>query len=161
MFKTLHRTVLAFTRYRAAGATLLLAVQLALTGRVPIVGGSGLSCDFKNDLGVLLTVPPQSINAGVVNGAGQDCVLHNEHGLKVTTGALTGASTVDAKVQESTVVGSGYVDIAGASITQISAANDQRIINFKRTLRFTRAVVTVGGTAALVSAEIFANKKSY
>ena len=122
---------------------------------------SGQSADFKNDIGLLPTVVPQSIAVGVVNGVGQDGVLYNEHGLFVYVGAITGVSTVDAKVQESSVVGSGYVDIPGAAITQIAAANQVAIINFKRTLRFTRAVVTVGGTAALVAAAIFGNKKSY
>ena len=122
---------------------------------------SGQSADFKNDVALLPTVPPQSINAGAVNGAGQDGVLYSEHGLLVYVGALTGASTVDAKVQESSVVGSGYADIPGAAITQIAVANSVAIINFKRTLRFMRSVVTVGGTSALVAAAIFGNKKSY
>jgi len=153
--------VKTYRRLRAAGATRWEAVRLVLMGTAPIAGESGMSCDFKNDLTLLPTVVPQSISVGAVNGAGQDCVAHSKHGLVVYVGALTGVSTVDAKVQESSVVGSGYGDIPGAAITQIVAANQVAIINFKRSLRFTRAVVTVGGTAALVAAAIFGNKKSY
>jgi hypothetical protein len=146
---------------RAAGATMWEAAQLTLAGPAPVVGESGLSCDVKNDVVLLPTLVPQSISVGAVNGVGQDCVLYSEHGLLVYVGALTGVSTVDAKVQESSVVGSGYGDIPGASVGQIVAANQVAIINFKRSLRFTRAVVTAGGTAALVAAAIFGNKKSY
>jgi len=136
---------------RAAGATMWEAAQLTLAGPAPVVGESGLSCDVKNGVALLPILVPQSISVGAVNGVGQDCVLYSEHGLLV--------STVDAKVQDS-VVGSGYGDIPGASIAQIVAANRVAIINFKRSLRFTRAVVTAGGTAALVATAIFGNKKS-
>jgi len=144
---------------RAAGATMWEAAQLTLAGPAPVVGESGLSCDVKNGVALLPILVPQSISVGAVNGVGQDCVLYSEHGLLVYVGALTGVSTVDAKVQDS-VVGSGYGDIPGASIAQIVAANRVAIINFKRSLRFTRAVVTAGGTAALVATAIFGNKKS-
>jgi hypothetical protein len=150
---------LAILGARAAGATMWEAAQLTLAGPAPVVGESGLSCDVKNGIALLPILVPQSISVGAVNGVGQDCVLYSEHGLLVYVGALTGVSTVDAKVQDS-VVGSGYGDIPGASIAQIVAANRVAIINFKRSLRFTRAVVTAGGTAALVATAIFGNKKS-
>ncbi|HMB85312.1 MAG TPA: hypothetical protein VKS62_02955 [Methylomirabilota bacterium] len=146
---------------RAAGATMWEAAQLTLAGPAPVVGESGLSCDVKNGVALLPILVPQSISVGAVNGVGQDCVLYSEHGLLVYVGALTGVSTVDAKVQESSVVGSGYGDIPGASIAQIVAANRVAIINFKRSLRFTRAVVTAGGTAALVAAARSGQRPAY
>jgi hypothetical protein len=157
MFKRLLRKVSAYTKWRA------FDLYLALSDRPPIAGGSGLSEDFKTWLAMFLTVPPQVINAGTVNSTGQDCVAVDEMGLAVVSGALTGASTIDVQVQESNVLGSGYVNLlnGGGAIAQITAANDQRIINFKRTLRYCRTVTVVGGTAAAVSVMIMANKKIY
>ena len=125
---------------------------------------SGQSWDPKNTLVVSPSVQPQSIAVGVVNGVGLDAVNISELGAGLLVGALTGASTVDCKVQESTLLASGYQDLVPpVAFTQVVAANPSPapVINFKRTLRFVRLVVTVGGTAALVAAEIFGQKKVY
>jgi hypothetical protein len=130
---------------------------------VPIAGGSGVSEDFHTWLALFPTLVPQVVNAGTVNSTGQDCIAVDEMGLVVLSGALTGVSTIDVTVQESSVLASGYASLlnGGGVISQITLANDQRVLNFKRTLRFVRTVTIVGGTAAAVAVTVLGNKKVY
>jgi len=57
--------------------------------------------------------------------------------------------TLDVKLQESDVEGSGYTDISGATFTQVTdaEASSQKIsINTNDVKRYLRAIGTLGGT---------------
>lgn len=62
-------------------------------------------------------------------------------------GAVSGTTpTLDVKMQESDTSGGTYADISGATIAQVTAADKYKVINFRRTKRFCRAVATIAGT---------------
>ena len=166
MFKALHRKLVTFAQWRHAGATLYLALYLALTGRPAIAGG--VSTGFINDLAHSLdfvdgatAIPPASYSAGTTNGSGVDLI--NSDGpcfAFVWAGAFTGATTLDLKIQECDTLGGTYADIPGAAIVQLTTGSHNRVLNFKRTKRFARAVQVVGGTSCLAAAAIYGMKKS-
>jgi len=157
MFKRLHRKVLSFTRHRAAGATRLLAVMLALKGAFPIIGESGLSQDFKSWMTVLLAVVPQSLSAGTNTSAAIDADPLAECCLQVLVGALTGS--VDVKVQQCATSGGTYTDIPNAAITQIVAGSAAVVMNFKRGQRFLKTVTVVTTGPALVAVAVVGQRK--
>lgn len=92
-----------------------------------------------------------------------DTLGYNSASFVVSNGAATGTPTsysVDAKVQECATSGGSYVDVTGATITQIVADNKVATIRVEglgaSRLRFLKLIITpafVGGTApaALVS----------
>jgi hypothetical protein len=62
-------------------------------------------------------------------------------------GAVSGTSpTLAGKIQES-ADGTTWSDIAGATFTTVSTADNVQAITFDRTLRYVRYVGTVGGTS--------------
>jgi len=162
-----RRTLTAFKEWRQKGATIPVAIQLALSGRPAISGG--VSTGFINDLLHSLdfadgacTIPPAVYTAGTTNGSSVDLV--NSDGpcfAIVMVGAVVGASTLDFKVQESAVTGSGFADVVpSTSIVQVTTSSHVRIINFKRTLRFVRGVQVVAATSVAAAGHIFGLKKS-
>lgn len=64
-------------------------------------------------------------------------------------GAVTGTTpTLDGKLQTSDVIGSGYVDIPGATFAQVTASNNRQFVRVAKTKckKFVRYVGTKGGT---------------
>lgn len=95
---------------------------------------------------------PQVVTA-TVTGTGFDVGAFTGTGLNalLSLGAGTGSGSIDVKLQESDVVGSGYTDIPGATFTQLVVANvntDYKLFTQKSTKRFVRAVLTVTGTVS-------------
>lgn len=114
---------------------------------------------------LLATLDAASQGAGTVSTGYVD--IKNFHALraKITVGAMTASSTVDAKLQQaSTSGGAGVKDITGKAITQLLAAggnNRQTVINLKaadldteNSFEFVRLTITVAAAASLVYAEI-------
>ena len=83
----------------------------------------------------------------------------------LTGGAVGGDTrTADVTFEESDASGSGYTAIAGAAMTQVTAANGHEVYTFKRSKRYVRAVITVGGTntpTVLFGVSLMAKKVSY
>ncbi|HWP59536.1 MAG TPA: hypothetical protein VNL14_16710 [Candidatus Acidoferrales bacterium] len=106
---------------------------------------------------VVKGINPANAAAGTINGAAIDragiggknqfmsCVL------KISCGAASGgpsAQTVNAKLQDSSDGSSGWADISGAAVTQLTADNGESQVNvdLSAAKRHIRAVVTVGFT---------------
>jgi hypothetical protein len=157
MFKAIHRRVQAFRLLRDAAAARWLAFRLALTGRIPIAGASGVSQDFQSWMTILMAVVPQSLSAGANTSAAIDADPLAECCLLVKVGALTG--TIDCKVQQCATSGGQYADVPGASIVQIAAGSTAVVKNFKRSQRFLKTITTVTTGPALVDVSIVGQKK--
>jgi len=112
-----------------------------------------------HDIGSLVKstrgINPVDSAATTINGPAIDrqgyhsCVLHAACGA--ASGSPT-AQTVDAKLQESADGSSGWADISGASITQITADNSEgeKDADLAGAKQYIRSVVTVaftGGTS--------------
>lgn len=106
--------------------------------------------DFKNNVVApngTNSIEPKSLTV-TTNGAAVDLVdSDNQCSATLHIGAVTGTSpTLDVKIQESATSGGTYTDIAGATFAQQTASNKWLSINFKRSLRFGRAVAILAGT---------------
>lgn len=84
-----------------------------------------------------------------VTGTGIDTMGYNDAMITLEVGTVSGTSpTLDGKIQESDVLGSGYVDLAGATFTQVTASNNtQKIRLTGKTKRYIRFVGTIAGTS--------------
>lgn len=114
-----------------------------------------MSIPTRKDIGAYVKaqagINPQDSAAATINGAAIDrqdfdsCVLHAAAGA--ATGTPT-AQTVDAKLQDSADGSTGWADIAGAAITQITADNGEaeKDVVLSGAKRYIRAVITVGFT---------------
>lgn len=112
----------------------------------------------KENSGIAQALPSQLINsATTVNGTGFDRTGFNDVLFTQNIGAASGTTpTLDAKVQESDSLGSGYTDIpaaayqSGAVPTQKTDADANKSFSFgvKATglKKYLRYVVTTGGT---------------
>lgn len=120
---------------------------------------SGLRFDFVNKLITRQAIAPQSIAGTTVLGAAIDCNdLAGDVGLYVEAGAV--ATSVDAKLQESDVSGSGFADCAiPCAIVQITTANKTQMVRGLRTKRYLRVSTTTVGTA-LVAASVLGFSKA-
>ncbi len=111
---------------------------------------------------------PVNASAGTVNGTGVSRLNDalNEIIAILQIGAMGAAMTLDVKLQESDLVGSGYADIAGAAFPQKVTANDpntvsELFVNLNVTARkeFIRAVaVTAGANAVAYSVSLVFGK---
>jgi hypothetical protein len=107
--------------------------------------------DIGAEVKAVTGINPVDQAAGTVNGGSIDrsgflsCVLHLACGA--ASGAPT-AQTVDAKLQESADGSTGWSDITGAAVTQLTADNteSQVDVDLGTVKKFIRAVVTVGFT---------------
>lgn len=116
-----------------------------------ILNVSGPGPEIKNQLG---TVPAASA-AGTVNGTGVDRLGFNYAVLEAQTGAATGTpttQTLDCKLQHSDVIGSGYVDVTGGAVAQITAVNSRKrktidLRGLKRYVRVVTVTAFTGGTS--------------
>lgn len=106
-------------------------------------------------------IPPASQGAGTVNGAAIDTAGFDAISFEVLTGVIDAAITVDFKVQESDDGSTGWADIAGAAITQLTGADDNQNPTIDLRLggraagtrkRYLRGVLTVAGTGTALCA---------
>jgi hypothetical protein len=100
---------------------------------------------------------PVSQTIGTVTSGGVDLSKFKRALFVLQVGSVGGAGTVDAKLQQSSQVASGYTDIAGSNITQVTTANKIVTLEIRRdqltgSNRYVRLSVTVGGNACLISA---------
>lgn len=94
---------------------------------------------------------PVAAAAGTRNGAAIDRQGFYSCVLTAISGAVTGAptaQTLDAKLQDSADGSTGWADITGAAIAQITAVNTlaQKDVNLSAAKRWIRVVETVGFT---------------
>jgi hypothetical protein len=107
---------------------------------------------------VLRGVAPLRSSGGTVNGPAIDRRGFLSGILFLDVGATSGAPssfTVDAKLQDSPDGTTGWADLAGEAVAQVTAINVQRFkdVNLSRAKAFIRVVVVdafVGGTSPTV-----------
>jgi len=92
---------------------------------------------------------PQNLTA-TANGIAVDTDRFDDAQAILDVGAVTGTSpTLDTKFQESADGSSGWTDITGATIAQITTADQHKTlgINLRSVKRYIRAVATITGTS--------------
>jgi len=109
--------------------------------------------DVKSSYLIAEEIESALITPSTVNGASVDHSLANSASFFINVGAITG--TVDAKLQYSDD-GTGWTDEDGASnndtaIVQLTATGDAQLNVVAPQGRYSRVVVTVGGTSANMS----------
>ena len=102
-------------------------------------------------------IDPVSQAVGTVTSGGVDLSKFKRVLFLLQVGAVGGAGTVDAKLQQSATLASGYADIASSNITQVTTANqivtlEIRSDQLSAGKRYARLSVTVGGNAVLIAA---------
>jgi hypothetical protein len=90
---------------------------------------------------------PRTVTASV-NGSSGDLLAGDGCCFAIQqVGAVSGTSpTLAGKIQES-ADGTTWSDVAGATFTTVTTADNVQAITFDRTLRYVRYVGTVGGTS--------------
>jgi len=100
---------------------------------------------------------PVSQGIATVTTGGVDMSKFERVMFLIMVGAVGGAGTVDAKLQECTSAGgAGAADIAGGAITQITTSNKIATLEIKASQlsagkSFVRLSLTVGGNAVLIA----------
>ena len=120
-----------------------------------VLNVSGPGPELKNQLGTV----PVAQAAGTVNGTGVDRLGFNFAVLEAQTGAITGApsaQTLDCKLQHSDASGSGYTDVTGGAVAQITAANSRKrktidLRGLKRYVRVVTVAAFTGGTTPTIA----------
>ncbi len=102
-------------------------------------------------------IDPVSQAVATVTSGGVDMQKFKRVLFILQVGSVGGAGTVDAKLQQSNVLGSGYADIAASNITQVTASNkivtlEIRSDQLTGSNRYVRLSITVGGNAVLIGA---------
>jgi hypothetical protein len=102
-------------------------------------------------------IDPVSQGVGTVTTGGVDLQKFKRVLFVLQVGSVGAAGTVDAKLQQSSQLGSGYADIAGSSITQVTASNKIATLEIRSeqltgSNRYVRLSVTVAGNAVLIGA---------
>lgn len=163
MVKKLHRKVLAFTRARAAGATLWVALMLALTGTLTIAGGA----QAINTLGVIPDYPVANqayvkgadasadVN-GIDLGSAQYWAVTVKMNVKTNTGTLTVALFMSDAAN-----GTGNVHYITDVKTFVSANTGMLLMTGmgNRSQQYLNIDVTIG-TATTYDYEVFATPVS-
>ena len=92
-------------------------------------------------------VTPRTVT-GNHNGSSGDLLAGDGRCFAIQqVGAVSGtAPTLAGKIQESADGSTGWTDIAGATFTTVTAADNVQAITFDRSLRYVRYVGTVTGT---------------
>jgi hypothetical protein len=100
-------------------------------------------------------IPPQSITTGAVNGTGVDMQGWEDVRFHINMGAITGAGTLAAVVQEDTVSNfASAVNVANAALVNITntTPNNVMILGVARpTKRFVRCVITQATNTVIAS----------
>lgn len=103
-------------------------------------------------------INPTNSAGGTTSGAAIDRLGYHSAVLMLMVGSPSGAPTsftVDAKLQESADGSTGWTDVSGGAVSQITSANSQAEVNLNLVglKRYIRAVVTVsftGGTSPAI-----------
>jgi len=115
--------------------------------------------DIGSELLIKTGVRPDEDAGGTTNGPAIDRQGFESAVLVLDVGDAEGSPTsftVDAKLQHSDQSGSGFTDLSGAAVTQVTAANTlvAKKIDLSGAKRYIRAVTTVsftGGTSPNVA----------
>ena len=111
--------------------------------------------DFNGLTAITLQQEAKAYSAETDNGAAVDTLNAYCALIVLNVGVITGAGTVDVKVQECATSGGTYTDITGAAFTQVVAAGDQTAYTGRLMLngiqRYIR-VVYVAATAGSLGA---------
>jgi hypothetical protein len=101
-------------------------------------------------------IPPQSVTGGAVNGTGVDMQGWEDVQFHINIGAITGAGTLAAVIQEDTASNFGSAaNVANAALTNITntTPNNVMILGIARpTKRYVRLVVTQATNTVIASA---------
>lgn len=106
----------------------------------------------RNAIRSLFLSRPNRVTS-TVTGTGIDTMGYNDAMITLEVGTVSGTTpTLDGKIQESDVIGSGYTDIAGATFTQVVASNSSQSISIvglgtAPRKRFIRFIGTIAGTS--------------
>lgn len=97
----------------------------------------------------------QSWGTGASNSSAIDALLYRRAAFHVHVGVIGASATVDYKVQDSDDGSTGWADVTGAAITQITASDTgaRVAVDCERTKRYLRAVLTVGVAASQAHSE--------
>ena len=121
---------------------------------------------YFNDLvnGTLLgdTIAPQTVT-GTVNGTAVDASQAGGNLINAisSVGAVSSLTSYDVKIQASPDGSTAWVDITGATFSQVTAASNLQVISFQLPValnatalgyRYVRAVTTLVGTNVLAHA---------
>lgn len=100
-------------------------------------------------------IPADAQSATTVNGTGFSRLGFDSAVVILSCGDLGASATLDVKIQESDVLGSGYVDVTGAAFTQKTQAGTNHSdlifaghLDLRPRKKFLRAVGTVGVAAS-------------
>jgi hypothetical protein len=115
---------------------------------------------YTEQLSQALAIPateldPVSQGVATVTSGGIDMSKWRRCMFVLMVGAVGGAGTVDAKLQESATSGGTYTDISGGGITQVTTSNKIVTLEMRAgmmTKQWCRLSVTVGGNAVLIAA---------
>ena len=124
---------------------------------------SGLFEDFANKLAPsddANSIKPQIIT-GNTNGAAVDLDGRHDCAAIAHLGACTGLTSASVKLQECATASGTFTDVPSAVFPAFTAQDKFRVLNFKRSLRFCRAVVTLTGTSATIAVSIVGAKRTY
>ncbi len=102
-------------------------------------------------------IDPVSQGVGTVTSGGVDLQKFKRVLFILQVGSVGAAGTVDAKLQQSSQLASGYADLASSNITQVTASSkivtlEIRSDQLTGSNRYVRLSVTVGTNAVLISA---------
>ena len=118
----------------------------------------------STDAGVLVAprsgTPPAEVSAGTRNGTAINRIGFDSCVLVAQSGAASGgpsAFTLDAKLQDSADGATGWADITGAAVQQITTANGIARVNVslptaRRFVRVVEAVTLTGGSGPKLGA---------
>ena len=101
----------------------------------------------------VMSISPESLDAETVNGGGVDTKGFHEALVVLDCGVTTATGTLDVKVQES-ADNSTFADIAGATFTQVTPANDVAIYQGRIRMTPTRKRYLRAVAVAAVAASI-------
>lgn len=112
--------------------------------------------DIPNNTLERIAIGPQLLTATNTSGA-IDLLQGDGRCHAILALNVWNATSLDVKFQESTTTNSGFVDITGASFTQVTTTQaNPLMISFDRNQRYVRSIATVSGTtigAALLVGE--------
>ncbi len=116
------------------------------------------------DILVTQEIPPQSITGGAVNGTGVDTSGWEEVTFHINIGAITGAGTLAAVIQEDTASNFGTAaNVANAALTNVTntTPNNVMILGILRpTKRYVRLVVTQATNTVIASATCIRSRRT-
>lgn len=116
------------------------------------------------DEAITQEIPPQSITGGAVNGTGVDMSGWEDVQFHINVGAITGAGTLAAVIQEDTASNFGTAaNVANAALTNITntTPNNVMVLGIARpTKRYVRLLVTQAANTVVASATCIRRRRT-